>query len=254
MKKIFLVTSDQFAASREIMIYLQSRFAVIDDPEAADIIFALGGDGTMLSAIRAHWRLGKPFCGINFGHIGFLLNSNEPKILEEIAEGDYESVENRMLAAQVFRENDNWQEYALNDFYFRGDYGMAKIKVAVDGQYETLACDGVIVSSAAGSTAYNAASHGAILPIGTANMVLTGISTAVYHGFRTAQLSAETKITLEPTETDKRATSFYADGIRMRGIVKAQMTLSQKKVYLLYAKSENYRQKVQSLQFPGWKK
>jgi NAD+ kinase len=111
----------------------------------------------------------------------------------------------------------------------------------------------VIVSSAAGSTAYNASAGGVILPIGTNNIVLTGISPAIYHRFRTIQLSGTTEIFLEPLETEKRPTTFFADGQGLGHIIRAKITLSPKIVRLLYAKSEDYHKKVQDLQFPDWK-
>lgn len=256
MKKIFLVTSEKLAVPQSISNYLQNLFTVTKKADEADKILVLGGDGAMLSAIRKYWELEKPFFGINFGHVGFLMNSNRIKILAEIAEDKYDVVENRMLQATVCRNGGRWLEYAVNDFYFHGDSGvMAKIKVVINGQtrFDSLACDGVIVSSAAGSTAYNASAGGVILPIGTNNIVLTGISPAIYHRFRTIQLSGATEIFLEPLEIEKRPTTFFADGQSLGAIARATITLSPKIVCLLYAKSEDYHKKVQDLQFPDWK-
>lgn len=256
MKKIFLVTKEGFFAPDLIWKFLR-RFLIVDDQQAADMIFVLGGDGTMLSAIRAYWKLGKPFLGINFGHVGFLMNDNTPKILAEITEDKFDVVENQMLCARVFQPGGSWNEFAANDFYFRiGTNGMmAKIKVTINKnlRFDPLACDGVIVSTAAGSTAYNASAGGTILPIGTPNIVLTGISPAIYHRFRTIQLAGNTEIILEPQETDKRPTYFFADGQKVNGITRAKITLSPEIVRLLYAKSEDYHQKVQDIQFPDWK-
>jgi NAD+ kinase len=257
MKKIFLVAADPSVLSREIAESLQSFFCLSQDPDSADMILALGGDGTMLKAIHKHWLLDKPFFGLNFGHLGFLMNRNSSLILEEMAHGNFDTVESRLLEAEVGLASGSWHlEYAFNDFYFRiGNCGMsARMRVEIDGvtRFDPLSCDGVIVCSAAGSTAYNASSGGAILPIGTDNMVLTGISPAIHHRFKTIQLAAHAQIRLSPLELIKRPSDFFSDGRRIDQATSAVITLSNRKVQLLFAKSENYRKKVQDIQFPDW--
>lgn len=141
-----------------------------DLPSDADMILALGGDGTILTAARLVAPLGKPVAGVNFGGLGFLteipLNDLYPS-LERLLKGDY-TIEKRMiLTTTVNRRNTGDEHYfALNDVViFRGNsLRMLKLKVHIDGEFfNTYISDGLIIATPTGSTAYSLSSGGPIV-------------------------------------------------------------------------------------------
>ena len=250
MEGIFLIKNSKISVPNEILNYISENFNVCNYVCAKKII-VLGGDGTMLNAIRSWANLEIPFFGLNYGHKGFLLNTPEIQKITELKEGEIETVTTKLLKCYVLNKELGPVPFAFNDLYFeRTSPQTAKIKVTINGKlyFDPLICDGIIVSSAAGSTAYNAAAGGIILPIENDSMVITGICPAVYHNWRTAQLSHNAKIILEPIETKKRPVRFLADGIEIPKVNKVEIGYSKKTVKLIFAKSENFRNKILNLQ------
>jgi NAD+ kinase len=265
VSKIFLVASNMIDADilkRVCDKNLSALFEIVSEPTSADMIFVLGGDGTMLSTIRKYWEFGKPFCGTNFGHVGFLLNSDKAEIYRELAGGEYEVVESRLLRTiltspsmiQGEPEPIVCESFAVNDVYFRGRNGAARIEVEVNGEkrYSPLHGDGIIVSTALGSTAYNASANGTILPIESNLLALTPICPAIHQGrLQTALLNENARIVLRPRDTGRWPVDFFHDSSPMMHIKEAKVWLSDDKFRIFYAKSERYREKVLRLQFPS---
>lgn len=254
MKNAYLVMQDELPKKNAVIATLKNRMTVVDDPCVAEGIVVLGGDGTMFRAIRAHKGCGVPFYGLNFGHLGFLMNEARLTVLKELYAGSVEFVSVRLLAGDLYDRTGKLvaQELVFNDFYFeRASPQTANIRVAVDGVtlLDPLVADGVIVCTSSGSTAYNASADGVILPIGTNSMVLTGICPMLFHHWRTAQLSEGAVVTLEALDTEKRPVRFIADGLEVPEAVKALIRYSDSSVRLGFAKSYNYKQKVLDLQF-----
>jgi NAD+ kinase len=208
----------------------------------------------MLKNVRNYYSLNLPFCGFNFGHVGFLMNNPRVEILEEIIRGEVEFVTSFLLRADVFSDQGRFLDtlFAFNDFYLeRAGVLTAKIKIIVNNRtvFSPLVGDGVIVASSAGSTAYNAAAGGAIIPLGTGNLVVTGVCPSIFHRWHTAQVPGNSTIILEATELEDRPVRFLSDGILMPGVVKAVITQSSQAVKLMFAKSQDYEKKVLNLQF-----
>ncbi len=252
--KIFLVNHAGLTSSDPVFEFIINNATVSDTPEDADLIIVLGGDGSMLTAIREYPSDQLTFTGLNYGHMGFLMNKACPETIAEILQGRTSLVSVNILQAIMFDKNGEkiGTEFAFNDFYFeRSSPQTAKISVIVNGtkRFDPLIGDGVIVSSSAGSTAYNASAGGAIIPIGTNSMVLTGICPAVFHYWRTSQLAFDSSVVLEPMETDKRPVRFVADGRVKKNVAKTEIGYGKRMVQLAFAKSQDFRQKVMDLQF-----
>lgn len=205
-----------------------------DDPE---LIVVIGGDGTMLRAIREHWRKRVPFYGINAGHIGFLLNdvpaaslASEEFLLEHVP---LLRVEMRALNGAISSSlafNDAWVERATGQ--------TAWIEVRVNGQQRLskLVADGALVSTAAGSTSYARAMGATPLPLGTSALLLVGSNVLAPDGWRPVVLPLETVIELRSVDPEKRPLQAYVDGhahgevrwmrARMSNIAAAELAFS----------------------------
>jgi len=251
---VFLVNEAGLNVSDPVLRFITENAAFVDTPQAAEMVIVLGGDGSMLSAIRNYPYNRLTFTGLNYGHLGFLMNKACMETIEEILLGKTSLVSVNILQATMFDDSGNeiGTEFAFNDFCFeRSSTQTAKISVSVNGtiRFNPLIGDGVIVSSSAGSTAYNASAGGAIIPIGTNSMVLTGICPAVFHYWRTSQLSSDSTVILEPRETAKRPVRFVADGRAKHGVAKAEISYGRRVVRLAFARSQDFRKKVMDLQF-----
>lgn len=253
IKKICLVVKKEAYKKDPLFDYLKNNLKILKSPKNADAIFVLGGDGTMLKSIRQYRKFNLPFYGFNFGHVGFLMNKSKIEAAKEIIQGKDEKITAKMLQASLYNKQGEKikTEFAFNDFYFeRYDASIAKIKITVNQKlkFDSLVCDGVIVSASAGSTAYNASAGGVVLPIGTNAMVLTAISPAVFYKWRSAQLAEGTKVMLENVG-EKKSVRFMSDGVKIANVNKAIISYSDKLVKIGFAASQNFHDKVLKLQF-----
>lgn len=254
MRKLYLVLSTQLKRQDYFLQHLKKMGArLMERPEEAEGILVIGGDGAMLRAIHTFYKLEIPFLGLNFGHIGFLMNKPKDATIKEILAGDVDYVSNRLLQADLYnRLGRIGRRFAFNDFYFeRSSTAATNVKVAIDGieRLKSLICDGIIVASAAGSTAYNASAGGVVLPIDSSSMVLTGISPYLFNYWKTSQLSGDSKIELTALNISLRPVRFIADGIEIPEITKAIIKYSGKKVKIGFTQSENFKEKTLNIQF-----
>ena len=148
-------------------------------PERADVIVALGGDGQMLQTMHRYLNNRIPIYGMNRGSVGFLLNDyREDQLLERLENAEINVIHPLRMTAYD-KKGAEHRAIAINEVsLFRQIYQAAKLRISVDGRVrlDELICDGVLVSTPAGSTAYNLSAHGPILPIDAPLMVLTPIS------------------------------------------------------------------------------
>jgi NAD+ kinase len=188
-----------------------------DDPE---LIVVVGGDGTMLRAIREHWRRRVPFYGINAGHLGFLLNdvpasslADEEFLLEHVPLLHVETEDPDGVKQASLAFNDTWVERASGQ--------TAWIEVLVNGQQRLsrLVADGALIATAAGSTSYARAMGATPLPLGTSALMLVGSNVLAPDGWRPVVLPLETTIELRTLDTDKRPLRAFVDG-RSHGAVR----------------------------------
>jgi NAD+ kinase len=218
MTKIALLASDAPEA-REAADVLGARYGDVPISEA-EIVVALGGDGLMLSALHQTMSTGKPIYGMNRGSVGFLMNEYRPDgLTERLAAAKIETI--HPLLATVTDENGTSRAHAINEVsLLRQSYQAAKLRISVDGQVrlEELICDGVLLATPAGSTAYNLSAHGPILPIEAPLLALTPISAFRPRRWRGALLPNDVKVLIEVLEAEKRPVNAVADHVEFKSV------------------------------------
>jgi NAD+ kinase len=223
-EKIAFVAST-VAAAREA----EARLAVLygnANPQGADAIVALGGDGLMLQTLHKHLHDGIPIYGMNRGSFGFLMNDYSEKDLpERLARAELSVIHPLQLRAVdcsgVIHKSLAFNEVSL----FRQTHQAAKIRISVDGtvRLEELVCDGVLVATPAGSTAYNLSASGPILPINAQLLALTPISVFRPRRWRGALLPNTARLRFEVLEPDKRPVSAVADHTETRWVSRVEV-------------------------------
>jgi len=180
----------------------------------ADVIVALGGDGFMLQTLHGHRDLDVPVYGMNRGTIGFLMNEySEDDLLSRLAEAE-EEVINPLTMSAVTCDGTRHHALAINEVsLLRAGPQAAKLRISVDGRVrlEELVCDGALVSTPAGSTAYNYSAHGPILPIGADVLALTAMSAFRPRRWRGALLPSAAVVRIDVLEPEKRPVMADAD-------------------------------------------
>lgn len=199
-------------------------------PQDADAIVVLGGDGTMLEALHKTLALDKPLYGMNRGSLGFLLNPWRAEDLPgRLARS--EGVTIHPLRMKVLTgDGMEYEAIAYNEVsLFRESRYAARIGVAIDGieRLPELVCDGILVSTPAGSTAYNLSAHGPILPLSANVLALTPISAFRPRRWRGALLPASARIRLEVLDPSKRPVSATADFTEIRDAVQVDVWPSE---------------------------
>ncbi|MDI1228893.1 MAG: NAD kinase [bacterium] len=189
--------------------------------EDADVIVALGGDGSMLRALHEGIRLKKPVYGMNRGSVGFLLNEYSDKNLMQRLERA-QIVKLNPLRMKVTTMTGGVQDaLAINEVsLLRETRQAAKLKVTIDGvvRLDELICDGIIFSTPAGSTAYNLSAHGPIIPLSAGILALTPISAFRPRRWRGALLPQTTRLKLTIMEARNRPVSAVADFTEIRDV------------------------------------
>ena len=221
--------------------------------EASDVVVALGGDGLMLQTLHRVMRSAIPVYGMNFGSVGFMMNA----FSEDDLEGRLASVQRTRiypLSMQVIDAAGHTQlALALNEVsLFRTTYQAAKIQIIVDGEtrLEELICDGVLLSTPAGSTAYNLSAHGPILPIEAPLLALTPISPFRPRRWRGAILSNRAEVRFITREASKRPVSAVADNVEFQNVL--EVTVKEDRTHavtLLFDPGTSLEERVLSEQF-----
>ncbi|KAF0119141.1 MAG: NAD+ kinase [Rhodospirillaceae bacterium] len=222
-------------------------------PEQADIIVALGGDGFMLEMLHRYLYRHVPIFGMNRGTVGFLMNSfHEDGLPERLARA--EPVQLHPLRMAVRRVNGEVMEaLAINEVsLLRESRQAAKIRVLIDRRVrlEELICDGVLVCTPAGSTAYNLSAHGAILPLGANLLGLTPISAFRPRRWLGALLPHTVAIDFEIREPQKRPVSAVADYTEVRQVTAVHVREDRGIVMtLLFDREHNLEERILMEQF-----
>jgi NAD+ kinase len=219
-----------FAASQtpeavEAKARLASRYGDVP-PETADAVVALGGDGLMLQTLHRNMRSKIPIYGMNRGSVGFLMNEyQEDDLLERLAEAEINTIHPLRMQVRDAGGKEH-KALAINEVsLFRQTHQAAKLKISVDGKVrmEELVCDGVLVATPAGSTAYNLSAHGPLLPINSPLLALTPISPFRPRRWRGALLPNRAHIEIEVLEAAKRPVSAVADHHEVRSVAKVEV-------------------------------
>lgn len=190
-------------------------------PEQAEIVVALGGDGFMLQTLHAFLGRNRPIYGMNFGSIGFLMNEFAPEDLHRRLDAAEPATVHPLRMRAVTRGGGEAEALAFNEVsLLRETRQAAKLRILVDGKVRIpeLICDGILISTPAGSTAYNLSAHGPILPIDADLLALTPISAFRPRRWHGALLSHRAHTRFEILEADKRPVSAVADALEVRDV------------------------------------
>jgi NAD+ kinase len=194
--------------------------------DRADVVVALGGDGMMLET--QHRLLGRnlPVYGMNCGSVGFLMNDfREDGLAERLATAQAAMVHPLRMRAFTGAAGPT-EALAINEVsLLRETRQAAKIRIMIDGKLRLaeLICDGILVSTPAGSTAYNLSAHGPIVPLGANLLPLTPISAFRPRRWRGALLPGEAEVVFEVLEADKRPVSATADYTEVRDVRRVEV-------------------------------
>ena len=221
-------------------------------PDAADVIVALGGDGFMLQTLHSFTGKGKPIYGLNLGSVGFLMNEyRKDDLLARLAVAEKAQI--HPLKMQAHSAKGVTAARAFNEVsLLRQTRQAAKIRIMVDGKprISELICDGVLVSTPAGSTAYNLSAHGPILPIDAALLALTPISAFRPRRWRGALLPHRAHVRFEILESGKRPVSAVADDFEVREVTAVDVAEDRSiSMTMLYDAGHNLDERILSEQF-----
>lgn len=218
--------SDEAQASRA---ELAARYGSVE-PTEADVIVALGGDGFMLQTLHDTMNSGKLVYGMNRGSVGFLMNDYSTESLRERIAA---AVENDFHPLKMTTTNaDGTQSVALaiNEVsLLRQSYQAAKLRVVIDGKVrlDELICDGLMVATPVGSTAYNLSAHGPILPLEAPLLALTPVSPFRPRRWRGALLPNKVSVEIIVLEPEKRPVNAVADHTEVKSVIRVQIAQSE---------------------------
>ena len=219
----------------------------------ADIIVALGGDGTFLSALHKSIKLSKPIFGINRGEYGFLTNPYKNidliKRLKKVKKTEMHVL--KMIA--IKKDGKKSEAMAINEVsLLRNSRHAAKIKVIVDDivRIKELICDGILLATPAGSTAYNLSARGQIIPMNSNLLALTPISPFRPKSWRGALINSKSKVTFMVLDGKKRSVNVSADFKEIKDIKQVEIKEDRTiKLSLLFDSDHNFDKKVLTEQF-----
>lgn len=213
-------TSSARPEAQDALRRLRHAYGEVGEAEA-DVIVALGGDGHMLDTLRRRLKDKKPVYGMNRGTVGFLMNDyNEEDLAERLSKAEpvkirplvakAETLDGKTIVERAFNEVSLWRQSAQS----------ARLRIIVDGaeRMPELLCDGAMVATPAGSTAYNFSAHGPILPIHSRLLALTPISPFRPRRWRGALLPQSAVVRFEVLEAERRRVSCSADNMEIRDV------------------------------------
>jgi NAD+ kinase len=211
-RKIAFVASDMPVA-QTARAALVARFGHVPE-ENADVIVALGGDGFMLHTLHRTQGLDAPVYGMNRGTVGFLMNEySETDLIERLSAAEEEVINPLRMKAES-PDGTIHEALAINEVsLLRAGPQAAKLRISIDGRLrlEELVCDGALVATPAGSTAYNNSAHGPILPIGSDVLALTAVAAFRPRRWRGALLPKTAQVRFEVIDPEKRPVMADAD-------------------------------------------
>lgn len=194
--------------------------------EDAEVIVALGGDGFMLQTLHETERMNTPVYGMNRGTVGFLMNEyHEDDLLFRLAAAEEEVI--NPLAMTAWTNDGKKHHYlAINEVsLLRAGPQAARLRITVDGRLRMaeLVCDGALVATPAGSTAYNYSAHGPILPIGSDVLALTAMAAFRPRRWRGALLPKSAVVQFDVIDPDKRPVMADADSRSVVNVVRVEI-------------------------------
>lgn len=211
--------------AQEALTRLVDRYGSVPEDQA-DVIVALGGDGFMLATLHRTQDLAVPVYGMNRGTVGFLMNEYREDDLRARLDVAEDAVLNPLAMRATCADGSVHEALAINEVsLLRQGPQAARLRISVDGRLRMaeLVCDGALVSTPAGSTAYNYSAHGPILPIRSDVLALTAIAPFRPRRWRGALLPKTALVLIEVAEADKRPVMADADSRSVRDVVRVEI-------------------------------
>jgi NAD+ kinase len=222
----------------------------IDD---CDVIVALGGDGFMLQTLHRHMARGTPVFGMKAGTVGFLMNQHRPEDLLERIHRAQPAVLKPLQMVATSEAGTTVHALAFNEVsLLRQTKQAAHLRISINGavRLPELICDGVLVATPAGSSAYNLSAHGPILPLGSRVLAMTPISPFRPRRWRGAVIGADSVVRIEVLDPYKRPVSATADSSEVRDIAEVVVQEAQDRtVTLLFDPEHNLEERLLAEQF-----
>jgi NAD+ kinase len=248
----FAFVSSDTADASDARQALAARYGEVP-VEEEDIVVALGGDGFLLQTLRETMSSGRKVYGMNRGTIGFLMNEYRVGGLpERIAAALPETIRPLEMEA-VTQDGETVSALAINEVaLWRQSYQTAKIRITVDDhvRLEELSCDGVMVATPAGSTAYNLSAHGPILPLDAPLLALTPVSPFRPRRWRGALVSKQSVVRFDLLEHGKRPVNAVADHTEVKSVVTVTVRESRHATAtLLFDASHSWNERILAEQF-----
>src|SRR5437763_1403562 len=238
--------------ARSVKARLEKRYGGIT-PAQADIIVALGGDGLMLQALHRNMRRKTPIFGMNLGTVGFLLNQYRAAGLATRIRNARQVMLTPLRMLAVNGRGGRHEVTAINEVsLLRSSRQTARIAVSVDGRMRIpdLYCDGTLVATPAGSTAYNLSAHGPIIPLDAGLLALTPINAFRPRRWRGALLPRHSKVEFTVLEPDKRPVAAAADSVEVANVTKVTVTeATEIELPLLFDPEHDLEERILKEQF-----
>ncbi|HUI17329.1 MAG TPA: NAD kinase [Alphaproteobacteria bacterium] len=249
--KLAFLASDA-AKAQEALKRLTARYGNVPIEKASAIV-ALGGDGFMLESLHRYMGLKKPLYGMQRGSIGFLMNKyDEEHLRQRVATAQGYKLHPLRMKVLTLSGN-RIQALAINEVsLLRETRQSAKIRIEIDGvtRLDELICDGILVATPAGSTAYNLSAHGPIIPLGSGVLALTAICPFRPRRWRGALLPHSAKVRFRILEAEKRPVSAVADYTEARDVVEVEVVEDRRvSLTLLFDPEHNLEERILNEQF-----
>lgn len=249
--RLAFVSSD-IPEARAARDALARRYGEVSIDEAETVV-ALGGDGLLLQTLRDTMSSGKRVYGMNRGTIGFLMNEyREYGLAERIAAAGAETIRPLEMTTET-EAGEVGTALAINEVsLFRQSYQAAKLRITVDDKVrmEELICDGIMVATPAGSTAYNLSAHGPILPLDAPLLALTPVSPFRPRRWRGALLPKHVTVRFDVLEQEKRPVNAVADHTEIKSVTRVSVRESpDATATLLFDAGHSWSERILAEQF-----
>ncbi|MFC3676974.1 NAD kinase [Ferrovibrio xuzhouensis] len=222
-------------------------------PSEAELIVALGGDGFMLQTLHKYMTRNVPIYGMNQGTVGFLMNEYSEADLHERLAGANVAELHPLRMRAVTEGGAEHEALAINEVaLLRQTRQTAKLRITIDGRVrvEELICDGVLLATPAGSTAYNLSAHGPVLPLNAGVLALTPISAFRPRRWRGALLPRAAKVKMDVLDNFKRPVSATADFNEVRDVVEVEIAEAPDiRLRLLFDAGHDLEERILTEQF-----
>ncbi len=252
MTKQIAFVAAEIPEAQEALERLQNLYPH-SDPQDAEIIVVLGGDGFMLRNLHDLIGMDKAAYGMNRGTVGFLLNEYAEENLVDRLNAAEISILHPLRMRAVDGDGQTFEALAINEVsVYRETRQAAHVQISVDGKVRVpeLVCDGIMLATPAGSTAYNLSAHGPILPLDANVLALTPISAFRPRRWRGALLPRNAKVMFEALDTEKRPVSAVADNVEYRNVKRIEIEEERGvSIPVLFDPEHNLEERILNEQF-----